>query len=130
MKYTVINNNPRNFKVIYEIDGKEQQAQLQGDTTRYGSLIPGNTWVRIAKHQNATRNAYGTIYGAGAEITQHRMTEEELFQDSLVDPLSQQKKVAGELLEAFYNNGQEMTVELLELILIPQPQPTKKKTKK
>lgn len=41
MKYTVINNNKRNFKVQYEVDGLEQQAHLQGDTTHYGRLITG-----------------------------------------------------------------------------------------
>jgi|GEM_PF-4344748 len=129
MKYTVINNNSRNFKVTYYVDDQEQTAHLQGDTTRYGNVIHGNSWVRLARHQNATRNAYGKIYGAGKEITQHHMTEEELFQDSLVDPLTHQKKVAAELLEAFYNNGQEMTVELLELVLnSPKPKP-KRKTK-
>lgn len=44
MKYTVINNNKRNFKVQYEVDGLEQQPQLQGDTTHYGRLITGNSW--------------------------------------------------------------------------------------
>ncbi|RVS46495.1 hypothetical protein EOL00_27755, partial [Citrobacter freundii] len=117
MKYTVINNNKQNFKVQYEVDGLEQQAHLQGDTTHYGRLITGNSWVRIARHQNATRNAYGKIYGAGEEITQHHMTEEELFQNSLVDPLTHQKKIAGLLLDAFYSNNQEMTVELLDTVL-------------
>ena len=126
MKYTVINNNKRNFKVQYEVDGLEQQAQLQGDTTHYGRLITGNSWVRIARHQNATRNAYGKIYGAGEEITQHHMTEEELFQNSLVDPLYHQKKIAGLLLDAFYSNNQEMTVELLDTVLNPKPKKTKK----
>ena len=29
MNYTIINNNPQNFKVLFTINGKEQYAQLR-----------------------------------------------------------------------------------------------------
>ncbi|ENV5883848.1 hypothetical protein ACFIPR_003216 [Enterobacter kobei] len=117
MKYTVLNDNPQNFKVTYYIGEYEQVAHFQADVKRYGSVIPGNTWVRIAKHQNATRNVYGRIYGGGSEITQHTMNEEELFQNSLIDPLTYQKRIAGLLIEAFYANQKVMTVEIIEAVL-------------
>ncbi len=31
MKYTVINNNKRNFKIQYDVEGKLQEAHLQDD---------------------------------------------------------------------------------------------------
>lgn len=122
MKYQIINNNPKNFKVEYEIDGQKQTAHFQADSTSYGS-----SWVRIARHRTITINTYGTIMGDGQTITQHQMSEEELFQESTVDTLAIQKQYAGLLLEAFYRNGNEMTEELLELILNPKPVTTKKR---
>lgn len=122
MKYKIINNNPQNFKVEYEIDGQKQTAHFQADSTRYGS-----SGVRIARHRTITINTYGTIMGDGQTITQHHMSEEELFQESTVDALAIQKKYAGLLLEAFYSNGNEMTEELLELILNPNTVTTKKR---
>lgn len=130
MKYSIINNNPLNFKVEYEIDGQKQTAHFQADSTRYGSVIPGSSWVRIARHRTITINTYGTIMGDGQTVTHHHMSEEELFQESTVDALAIQKQYAGLLLEAFYNNGNEMTEELLELILNPIPLAKTKKSKK
>lgn len=121
MKYTIYNNNPKNFKFTYELDGQQQRAQL--------STI-NDTYVRIAPRKLVQVNPYGRIFGDGHEITQHTMTEEELFQNSTVDPLAEQKRVAGQLLEAFYNNGNEMTEELLELILNPTTIAKNKKPKK
>ncbi|HHH4724446.1 TPA: hypothetical protein ACPZ06_001103 [Klebsiella pneumoniae] len=121
MKYTIYNNNPKNFKFTYEVDGQPQRAQL--------STI-NDTYVRIAPRKLVQVNPYGRIFGDGHEITQHTMTEEELFQNSTVDPLAEQKRVAGQLLEAFYNNGNEMTEELLELILNPTTIAKNKKPKK
>ncbi|MGX5091021.1 hypothetical protein ACWKXX_07610 [Enterobacter sp. UPMP2061] len=121
MKYTIYNNNPKNFKFTYEVNGQPQKAQL--------STI-NDTYVGIAPRKLVQINPYGRIYGDGAEITQHTMTEEEFFQNSTIDPLAEQKRVAAQLLEAFYNNGNEMTEELLELVLNPQPLAKNKKSKK
>ncbi|MEP9010037.1 hypothetical protein [Enterobacter kobei] len=121
MKYTLVNNNPNNFKVTYVIDGQEQRAQLSN---------VADTYVRISRRVIIQVNPYGRIFGDGHEITQHTMTEEELFQESTVDALAIQKQYAGLLLEAFYNNGNEMTEELLELILNPTPLAKTKKSKK
>lgn len=118
MKYTIINNNPNNFKVTYIVDGQEQRAQLSN---------VADTYVRISRRAIVQVNPYGRIFGDGQEITQHQMTEEELFQNSTVDPLCQQKKIAAELLMSYYNNENQMTVELLELVLIPTIAKTKKR---
>ncbi|HGE8349146.1 TPA: hypothetical protein ACGD69_000464 [Serratia marcescens] len=118
MKYTIINNNPNNFKANYVIDGKEQYTQL--------SKI-ADTYVRISRRVIVQVNPYGRIYGDGHEITQHQMTEEELFQNSTIDPLSQQKKVAAELLAAYHSNNCQMTEELLVLVLKQEPVKTKKR---
>ncbi|HCM9229301.1 TPA: hypothetical protein N5L21_000899 [Enterobacter bugandensis] len=121
MKYTVINNNPQNFKFTYEVDGRLQKGQL--------STIHGD-YIKVAPRIIVQMNPYGRIFGDGHEITQHTMTEEELFQNSTVDPLAEQKRVAAQLLEAYYLNHKEMTEELLELILNPTPLANTKKSKK
>ncbi|MCE1365997.1 hypothetical protein LWU71_07725 [Enterobacter hormaechei] len=121
MKFTIYNNNPKNFKFTYEVNGQPQKAQLS---------TVNDTYIKISPRVVVQLNPYGRIYGDGAEITHHTMTEEEFFQNSLVDPLAEQKKVAAQLLETFYSNGKEMSEELLELILAPQPIAKTKKPKK
>lgn len=122
MKYTIINNNPNNFKVQYEIDGIPQHVHLKANTAKY----QGMQYVRIDKHINVAVNPYGRVYGDGEEITQHLMREEQLFQRYTVDPLTYHKKLAGEILTAYYNNDSTMTVELFDSIAKSQ---TKKATK-
>lgn len=109
MEYTIINNNPYNFKVTYEINGNQQVARLQN----------ASVYVRIKKGLNVTINPYGRVFGDGEEIRYRKMTEEELFQAMTVDRLVDEKLFAAQLLTAWYNNGEQMTEEIFDRLVNP-----------
>lgn len=119
MEYTIINNNPANFKVTYEINGNQQEARLQ----------PTFVYVRIKKGINVTINTYGSVFGDGEEIHYHRMTEEELFQAMTVDRLVDEKLFAAQLLTAWYNNDEQMTDEIFDKLANPVQKKVKGKRK-
>lgn len=119
MKYTIINNNPANFKVTYEIKGNQQEARLK----------LASVYVRIKKGMNVTINPYGRVYGDGKEILYHRMTEEELFQAMTVDRLVDEKLFSAQLLTAWYNNDEQMTDEIFDKLANPVQRKVKGKRK-
>lgn len=129
MEYKIINNNPNNFKVTYEINGRTQEARLQAPRTHYDSLVPGIQWVRIQRGVNVTINAYGKVYGDGSQIQYHEMGEDELFQAMTVDRLVDEKLFAAQLLTAWYNNDEQMTDEIFDKLANPVQKKVKGKRK-
>ena len=119
MDFTIINNNPTNFKVTYEINGNQQEARLN----------PSSVYVRIKKGMNVTINPYGRVYGDGEEILYHRMTEEELYQAMPEDRLVEEKLFAAQLLTAWYNNDEQMTDEIFDKLANPVQRKVKGKRK-
>ncbi|EOU9592094.1 hypothetical protein ACOJEA_004794 [Klebsiella aerogenes] len=93
--YTLINNNPHNFKISTD--------------DMYVVLKPDESYVLVRPHTRLEINKHGYV--------QH-------------DTENAIESLGASILRGFYDNGNEMTVELLELLLdLPKPG-IKKKTKK
>ncbi|HAV1973385.1 TPA: hypothetical protein JG946_003745 [Enterobacter hormaechei subsp. steigerwaltii] len=122
MKLKIKNNNPNNFKAELEVDGSVLYLQMSNVNDTYIRINPARITCQLLKN--------GVIHTIQGEIRQHLMTEEEQFQDLLLDPLSTQKLYVGKIYTAYLANDRMMTEELLRETLAVQEDVEPAKTKK